>query len=217
MSKEAAAPEKPAEGEAPPAKAPNPLIPVIAVVVLMPAITFAMINFLLLPKIRGIVLEQKATEHVEGEKKADAHGAKAEAGHGAKPAAAHGAKEPKKEAKGGHGGKEAKGGGGGDGAGGAFSYDFENVVVNLAGTMGTRYLKTTFTVLSENPEIKTIIDENKKQLLDVALGVLSTRTLADLEQPGAKNVIRNDLAANLNQALKSDAITQIYFSDFVVQ
>lgn len=216
MSKEAAAPEKPAEGEAAPAKAPNPLIPVIAVVVLMPAITFAMINFLLLPKIRGIVLEQKATEHAEGGEKADAHGAKPAAGHGAKPASAHGAKEEKKEAKGGHG-KEAKGGGGGGGAGGAFSYDFENVVVNLAGTMGTRYLKTTFTVLSDNPEIKTIIDENKKQLLDVASGVLSTRTLADLEQPGAKNVVRNDLVANLNQALKSDAITQIYFSDFVVQ
>jgi flagellar FliL protein len=214
MSKPAPETAKPAEGEAAAPKAPNPLIPVIAVVVLMPAITFAMINFLLLPKIRGIVLEQKATEHAEG-------GAK-EAGHGAKPAAAHGAKEEKgghgakpKEAKGGHG-KEEKGGGGG-GAGGAFSYDFENVIVNLAGTMGTRYLKSSFTVLSDNPEIKTIIEENKKQLLDVTLGVLSTRTLADLEQPGAKNVVRNDLMANLNQALKSDVISQIYFSDFVVQ
>lgn len=212
MAKEAPAPEKPAaEGEAAPPKAPNPLIPVIAVVVLMPAITFAMINFLLLPKIKGIVLEQKATEHAEG---------------GAKPAAAHGAKEekgghgakPKEAAKGGHGGghgKEEKGGS--SGTGGAFSYDFENVVVNLAGTMGTRYLKTSFTALSENPDVKTIIDENKKQLLDVTLNVLSTRTLADLEQPGAKNVVRNDLMANLNQALKSDLITQIYFSDFVIQ
>jgi flagellar FliL protein len=211
MAKEAPAAEKPAaEGEAPAPKAPNPLIPVIAVVVLMPAITFAMINFLLLPKIKGIVLEKKATEHAEAGAKpaAGGHGAKEEkGGHGAK-----------KEAKGGHGGghgKEEKGGG--EGVGGAFSYDFENVVVNLAGTMGTRYLKTTFTALSENPELKTIIEENKKQLLDVTLNVLSTRTLADLEQPGAKNVVRNDLMANLNQALKSDLITQIYFSDFVVQ
>ncbi len=212
MAKEAPAPEKPAaEGEAAPPKAPNPLVPVIAVVVLMPAITFAMINFLLLPKIKGIVLEKKATEHAEeGAKAEGAHGAAKEekGGHGAKP----------KEAKGGHGGghgKEEKGGGGG--AGGAFSYDFENVVVNLAGTMGTRYLKTSFTALSDNPEVKTIIDENKKQLLDVATTVLSARTLADLEQPGAKNVVRNDLMANLNQALKSDVISQIYFSDFVVQ
>jgi flagellar FliL protein len=203
MAKEAPSAEKPAEGEAAPAKASNPLIPVLAVVVLMPAITFAMINFLLLPKIRGIVLEKKATEHAEeGVKAAVAHGAKEEkGGHGAK------------EAKGGHG-KEAKGGGG---AGGAFSYDFENVVVNLAGTMGTRYLKTSFTALSDDANIKAIIDENKKQLLDVTLSVLSTRTLADLEQPGAKNVVRNDLMANLNQALKSDVISQIYFSDFVVQ
>jgi flagellar FliL protein len=212
MAKEAPPAEKPAaEGEAPAPKAPNPLVPVLAVVVLMPAITFAMINFLLLPKIKGIVLEKKATEHAEaGAKAAGGHGpAKEEkGGHGAKP----------KEAKGGHGGghgKEEKGGS--SGTGGAFSYDFENVVVNLAGTMGTRYLKTTFTALSENPEVKTIIEENKKQLLDVTLNVLSARTLADLEQPGAKNVVRNDLMANLNQALKSDLITQIYFSDFVIQ
>lgn len=209
MAKEAPAPEKPAaEGEAAAPKAPNPLIPVLAVVVLMPAITFAMINFLLLPKIKGIVLEKKATEHAEA---------------GAKPAAGHGAKDEKgghgtkKEAKGGHGGGHGKEEKGSSATGGAFSYDFENVVVNLAGTMGTRYLKTTFTALSDNPEIKTIIEENKKQLLDVTLNVLSTRTLADLEQPGAKNVVRNDLMANLNQALKSDLISQIYFSDFVVQ
>ncbi len=214
MSKPAPETEKPAEGEAAAPKAPNPLIPVIAVVVLMPAITFAMINFLLLPKIKGIVLEKKATEHAE-------EGAKAAGGHGAakEEKGGHGAAKPKeKEAKGGHGGghgKEEKGGGGG--AGGAFSYDFENVVVNLAGTMGTRYLKTSFTALSDNPEVKTIIEENKKQLLDVTLNVLSTRTLADLEQPGAKNVVRNDLMANLNQALKSDLISQIYFTDFVVQ
>jgi flagellar FliL protein len=216
MSDKAAETEKPAaEGEAAAPKAPNPLIPVIAVVVLMPAVTFAMINFLLLPKIRGIVLEKKATEHAEGAAGADAHGAKPAAAHGEKKKEEKGGHGAKKEEKGGHG-KEAKGGGGG-GAGGAFSYDFENIVVNLSGTMGTRYLKSSFTVLSDNPEVKTIIEENKKQLLDVATTVLSTRTLADLEQPGAKNVIRNDLMANLNQALKSDLISQIYFSDFVVQ
>ena len=83
--------------------------------------------------------------------------------------------------------------------------------------MGTRYLKTSFTTLSENPDLKKLIDENKKQLLDVALTVLGTRSMADLEQPGAKNVVRNDLMANFNQALKSDLVSQIYFSEFVVQ
>ena len=167
----------------------------------MPGVSFATTQLLLLPKIRGAVLEQKAI----------AHAAKAEAGHGEGAKGKEGGKEGGKEsAK--EGGKEGKAT-----SGGAFAYDFENVVVNLSGAMGTRYLKTSFTTLSENPELKKLIDENKKQLLDVALGVLGSRTLADLEQPGSKNVVRNDLMANFNQALKSDLISQIYFSEFVVQ
>ena len=204
MSEKATEPEKPtdAPGAAAPAKAPSPWIPIIAVCVLMPAISFATTQYLLLPKIRGAVLEQKAIVHAA---KPEGKG-QAKKGHG-------------EAAKGGHGKEEhGKGEGAeGGGAGGAFSYDFENIVVNLSGAMGTRYLKTSFTTLSDNPDLKTLIDENKKQLLDVALSVLSTRTMADLEQPGSKNVVRNDLMANFNQALKSDLVSQIYFSEFVVQ
>jgi flagellar FliL protein len=192
MAKKAPEPEPPPAAPAP-AKAPSPWVPLIVVIVLMPAISFATTQYLLLPKIRGAVLEQKAI----------AHAAKAEGKE-------HG-KEGKSGEKG-HGKEGAEGG-----AGGAFSYDFESVVVNLSGAMGTRYLKTTFTVLSENPDLKKVIDENKKQLLDVALNVLGSRSLADLEQPGAKNVMRNDLMGNFNHALKSDLVTQIYFTEFVVQ
>ncbi len=202
MSDKATEPEKPAEGAAAaPAKAPSPWVPIIAVCVLMPAISFATTQYLLLPKIRGAVLEQKAIVHAaKPEGKGDAKKGRAE------PAKGKGKEEHGK-------GEGAEGGG----AGGAFSYDFENVVVNLSGAMGTRYLKTSFTTLSDNPDLKKLIDENKKQLLDVALSVLSTRTMADLEQPGSKNVVRNDLMANFNQALKSDLVSQIYFSEFVVQ
>lgn len=204
MSDKAPAPEKPADpaaAAAAPAKAPSPFVPIIAVCVLMPAISFATTQYLLLPKIRGAVLEQKTIVHSAKE-----GGGKGEAkkGHGEAAKAEHG---------------KGKEGGKGETAtsGGAFAYDFESVVVNLSGAMGTRYLKTSFTVLSENAELKKLIDENKKQLLDVALTVLGARSMADLEQPGAKNVVRNDLMANFNQALKSDLVSQIYFSEFVVQ
>lgn len=203
MSDKAPELEKPADGAAPvaAAKAPSPWVPIIAVCVLMPAISFGTTQYLLLPKIRGAVLEQKAIVHAA---KPEGKG-EAKKGH-AEPAKGKGKEEHGK-------GEGAEGGG----AGGAFSYDFENVVVNLSGAMGTRYLKTSFTTLSDNPDLKKLIDENKKQLLDVALSVLSTRTMADLEQPGSKNVVRNDLMANFNQALKSDLVSQIYFSEFVVQ
>lgn len=183
----------PAPGEAAkPVKAPSAWPPLIAVIVLMPLVSFATTKFLILPKIRGASTEEAAKEE-HGAK--DAHG---------KPAAHHGAKETK-DAKGGHD------------AAGKFSYDFENVVVNLSGSLGTKYLKTSFTLFSSNQNLKKLVEENKKQLLDVTINVLSSRTMADLEAAGAKNVVRNELMASLNQALHSDLIEQLYYSEFVVQ
>jgi flagellar FliL protein len=109
-------------------------------------------------------------------------------------------------AKGGKGGKE-----------GGAGYEFQNVVVNLAGTMGTRYLKTSFVITGEDPNIKAVFDGAKPRLTDVTLNVLSSLTLADLEEPGAKNLIREKLVAAYNQALGRKVVEQVYFSDFVIQ
>lgn len=97
------------------------------------------------------------------------------------------------------------------------SYEFSNVVVNLAGTMGTRYLKTTFLVTGPDAGIKGIFDAEKPRLTDVTLNVLSSLTLADLEEPGAKNVLREKLVAAYNHALGRKVAGQVYFSDFVIQ
>ena len=196
---------KPADGAAPAAaKAPSPWIPVIAVLVLMPVISFAATQFLIMPRMLSMVGANKS--HGEEGAAADSHGSKE-----AKPAAAehHGGKESK-ESK----GKEGKGG---ESTNGKFSFDFENVVVNLSGSLGTKYLKTSFTLYSANANLKKLMEENKKQLMDVAINVLSSRSMADLEAPGAKNVVRNDLMANFNEALHSDLVEQIFYTEFVVQ
>lgn len=114
------------------------------------------------------------------------------------------------ESSGGHGGKPGK-----DKA--TPSYEFSNVVVNLAGTMGTRYLKTSFLVTGPDAGIKGIFDAEKPRLTDVTLNVLSSLTLADLEEPGAKNILREKLVAAYNQALGRKVAEQVYFSDFVIQ
>jgi flagellar FliL protein len=109
-------------------------------------------------------------------------------------------------------GKEGK-----DGKESSPNYEFQNVVVNLAGTMGTRYLKTSFLVTGAEPNIKSVFETNKPRLTDVTLNVLSSLSLADLEEPGAKNVLREKLVAAYNQALGRKVAEQVYFSDFVVQ
>jgi flagellar FliL protein len=97
------------------------------------------------------------------------------------------------------------------------TYGFDNVVVNLAGTMGTRYLKTSFIVTGSDGSMHGIFEDNKVKLTDVTLNVLSSLTLADLEEPGSKNVLREKLVGAYNQALGKKLAEQVYFSDFVVQ
>ena len=97
------------------------------------------------------------------------------------------------------------------------SYEFSNVIVNLAGTMGTRYLKTTFLVTSSDQKLNETFVSNKAKLVDITLNVLSSLTLAEIEEAGAKNIIREKLVNAYNQALGHKVVEQIYFSDFVVQ
>jgi len=97
------------------------------------------------------------------------------------------------------------------------TYEFSNLVVNLAGTMGTRYLKTSFVVTGSDPGLHAAFEENKAKLTDVTLNVLSSLTLADLEEPGSKNVLREKLVTAYNQAFGRKIAEQVYFSDFVVQ
>ena len=169
------------------AKGGNPWMAVIAVIILVPGISFALTQYVLIPRITASMSEAHDKSAAAAEKK----------GKG------------EKSEKGGKGEKV-------DGKT-LFSYEFPAIVVNLSGTMGTRYIKVNFTVFSSNAELQQIMTENKSQLLDIALSVLSSRTMADLEQAGSKNIIRNDLTANFNQALNSDVVSQIYFSEFVVQ
>lgn len=169
-------------------------LPVVFAVLAAPAASWAIAEYVLLPRLeQRLAAAHAAGGIVPGETAA------------AKPAEkSHGDKKK------GHGKEEA--GSTGD------TYEFTNVVVNLSGTMGTRYLKTSFVITGVKPDtIKPAFEENKAKLTDVTLGVLSSLSLADLEEPGAKNVLREKLVTAYNQALGSRIAEQVYFSDFVVQ
>jgi len=161
------------------------LLPVAIVLIATPALTWAVAEFLLIPRI-----EKRLASAVAG---ADIQG---------KPSAPS---ESPAEPKNGEPGAPAN------------TFEFSNIVVNLAGTMGTRYLKTTFLVTGVDNNLKNVFESNKAKLTDVTLNVLSSLSLPDLEEAGAKNLIREKLVAAYNQALGKRVADQVYFSDFVVQ
>jgi flagellar protein FliL len=93
----------------------------------------------------------------------------------------------------------------------------DKILVNVAGTMGTRYLMTSVTLVGTDPNLKDKIDQNNDQLRDLANGTLSTKTISDLEKPGARNVIRAELMEVFNNALGGPVIKEIYITELAVQ
>jgi flagellar FliL protein len=169
--------------EAAPAKGGNPWIPLIANLVLMPAIAYGLTTFVLVPKLQG----------------------------GKTAAASTASKE----------GGEGKGGGEGKSAGGVKGRITVplggKVLVNVAGTAGTRYLVASMTLVGKIPEFEEHVKRNDPQLRDAAASILSSKTLSDVDKPGMRNVIRAELIAAFNDILGKEAVVDIYLTEFAIQ
>ena len=98
------------------------------------------------------------------------------------------------------------------------SVPFNKLLVNVAGTMGARYLLVSVTLVGTGGEaFKTKVTENDAALRDMAMGALANKTLADLEKPGARNLIRTELINGFNTVLGDNSVSEIYITEFGIQ
>ena len=177
-----------------PKKSGNSLMPIIAVVVLVPALCYAVMDFVIIPKIKTSLGAPAAPA------KADAHGAKKNSDPHAAKSGGHGG--------GGHGAVDAPAEG---------VAPFGSIIVNLAGSNNSRLLKATFDVKSEDPNIAAIIKENLPALRDAANTIMSSQTINSQDIASGRELIRKSLISQFNRLLGGEVIDQVYFSEFVVQ
>jgi flagellar protein FliL len=97
------------------------------------------------------------------------------------------------------------------------SVTMNKLLVNVAGTMGGRYLLVSLSVAGMDPNFKARVQEVEPQLRDAACGTLAAKTLADLEKPGARNLIRAELVSSFNNILGSPLVQEIYLTEFAIQ
>lgn len=176
-----------APSAATPAAAPGmkAWLPLIAAVVLLPAIAYGVTTFILLPKLQqGLGLKPAAS----------AHGAPAAGGHG-EAASAEGAAAP----------------------GGRIQVPMSKLIVNVSGTMGSRFLMSSMVLVSTKPEFPALVKEREAQLKDTAGTILGTKTIPDLEKPGSRNLIRSELITAFNHIFGGTTVQDIYFTDFAIQ
>lgn len=151
-------------------------LPLVASIVLMPALAFGMTKFVIVPELQKSLGIKESTDKGAGDKAKKSTDAK------------------------------------------KINVPFNKLLVNIAGTMGQRYLLVSLSIASTGgEEFKTKLTDNEAPLRDMAMGILSTKTLADLEKPGARNLIRTELINGFNNILGDNSVSEIYITEFGIQ
>lgn len=96
-------------------------------------------------------------------------------------------------------------------------YAMDTFIANLADEGGKRYLRVTMNLELEDTTLKEDMDKRLPQIRNAILMLLPTKRHEDIQNIEGKNSLRNELITKLNSLFKKDRISNIYFTEFVVQ
>jgi flagellar FliL protein len=92
----------------------------------------------------------------------------------------------------------------------------DTFIVNLTG-QGRNYLKAKIELELDKEDTTAEINKRLPQLRDNILTTLSSKSFKDIATLEGKYQLRSELKASLNQYLTTGKVTNIYFTDFIVQ
>lgn len=93
----------------------------------------------------------------------------------------------------------------------------KEVLVNPAGTNGTRFLLTSIGFEVSTLEAKQEIEKKEVQVRDVMNSILTNKTLPDLIDTQKREEIRSEIAQKTGELLKNGMLKKVYFSKFIIQ
>lgn len=89
-------------------------------------------------------------------------------------------------------------------------------IVNLGGE-GGRYLKLVAVMQVSSPKAKEELASRLPQIKDAVIGVLSSKAPDEVLTPEGKLELKLELVKRINQSLTSGVVTEMFFTEFVVQ
>jgi len=95
--------------------------------------------------------------------------------------------------------------------------EMESLIVNPAGTDGTRYLMIKIGLESKKAKALEEVREKAIVLRDAILRDLSARTVDELAAIEQRNQIKESLREVINGILEKGEVTRLYFTQYVLQ
>ena len=98
-------------------------------------------------------------------------------------------------------------------------YGLEPFVVNIRDNSDIRYLKikVEFDVVSEGKEVKAELDPYLPKIRDSILMLLTSKSLQDVQDIPGKNRLRQEIMSTACRIYPRGKVSQVFFTDFVVQ
>ncbi len=100
---------------------------------------------------------------------------------------------------------------------GSLVYAVKDIVVNPAGTGGTRFLSVSFGFELGSAELGTQFEEREMLVRDALITILSSKTVAQLTDAKQKEIVRYQIKKRLQSLMDTDEIDGVYYTDFVLQ
>ena len=96
-------------------------------------------------------------------------------------------------------------------------YAIKDIVVNPAGTGGTRFLSVSFGFELGDAGLMAEFTEREALVRDALITILSSKTVAQLTDAREKEIARLQIKKRLEQLLETEEIAGVYYTDFVLQ
>lgn len=93
----------------------------------------------------------------------------------------------------------------------------ENLVLNPAGSGGSRFLLLTVSMECKDAAAVTTLQSRDAELRDVVLSSLGQKTVDELADIAGRELIKEQLTTALNERFGAKTVVRVYFPQYVVQ
>lgn len=96
-------------------------------------------------------------------------------------------------------------------------FPLASFIVNLAGENGKRYLKIKMDLEIAKEELNDEIRRRIPQIRDGVMMILTSKRYEDIKDTEGKIALRADIQNHVNSFFKEPYVSNVYFTDFVIQ
>jgi flagellar FliL protein len=96
-------------------------------------------------------------------------------------------------------------------------FTMEDIIVNPAGTSGTRFLSISIGFEVGSPESLKLFEERQPLIKDALITILGSKTMEQLSDPKQKEITRFQIKKRVEQLLEVEDLAAVYFTDFILQ